>query len=75
LIGEWSASFDTLVCDKLDVVMAGIATNGTAPELNREIEPERKAFLRNFVEAQMVTFEAADIGISKGWFYWTFKME
>ncbi len=29
IIGEWSASFDTLVCDKLDVVMAGIASNGT----------------------------------------------
>lgn len=29
IIGEWSASFDTLVCDKLDVVMAGIAANGT----------------------------------------------
>jgi hypothetical protein len=28
IIGEWSASFDTLVCDKLDVVMAGIAENG-----------------------------------------------
>lgn len=28
IIGEWSASFDTLVCDKLDIVMAGIALNG-----------------------------------------------
>lgn len=75
IIGEWSASFDTLVCDKLDVVMAGIAANGTAPEFHREIEPERKAFLRRFVEAQMVTYEAADTGVSRGWFYWNFKME
>ena len=28
IIGEWSASFDTLVCDKLDEVMSGIAKNG-----------------------------------------------
>ena len=28
IIGEWSASFDTLVCDKLDDVMKGIAENG-----------------------------------------------
>lgn len=75
IIGEWSASFDTLVCDKLDIVMAGIAVNGTAAEFDREIEPERKAFLRNFVEAQMVTYESADVGVSRGWFYWNFKME
>jgi len=75
IIGEWSASFDTLVCDKLDVVMAGIAANGFAPEFDRKIEPKRQAFLRNFVEAQMVTYEAADIGVSRGWFYWNFKME
>jgi hypothetical protein len=28
IIGEWSASFDTLVCSKLDVVMASIAADG-----------------------------------------------
>jgi len=75
IIGEWSASFDTLVCDKLDVVMAGIAANGTAPEFDRQISPLRQSFLRNFVEAQMVSYEAADGGVSSGWFYWTFKME
>jgi len=74
LIGEWSASFDTLVCDKLDQVMAGIAVNGTAPEFNRQISPDRQDFLKHFVEAQMVVFEASK-GISAGWFYWTFKME
>jgi hypothetical protein len=104
IIGEWSASFDTLVSDKLDVVMAGIASNGTldifvwkiylfsivitssslqimfhfigiAAEFDRQISPKRQAFLRNFVEAQMVTYEAVDAGVSSGWFYWTFKME
>ena len=34
IIGEWSASFDTLVGDKLDVVMAGIAANGTCENHN-----------------------------------------
>jgi len=75
IIGEWSASYDTLVVDKLDVVMAGIAANGTAPEFYREINLKRKAFLRNFVEAQMVTYEAAETGVSRGWFFWNFKME
>lgn len=75
IIGEWSASFDTLVVDKLNDVMAGIAANGTAPEFHREINPKRKAFLRNFVEAQMVTYEATSTGVSRGWFYWNFKME
>jgi Endoglucanase len=28
IIGEWSVSVDTLVCDKLDVVMSGIRTTG-----------------------------------------------
>lgn len=61
--------------DKLDVVMAGIAENGTAAEFDRQIPPKRQAFLRNFVEAQMVSYEAKDEGVSKGWFYWTLKME
>jgi len=75
IIGEWSASFDTLVCDKLDVVMDGIAATGKAPEFDRVISPDRQDFLENFVKAQMVTFEAANVGVSRGWFYWTFKME
>jgi len=40
-------------------------------EYDREIGEERKAFLRNFVEAQMVAWESGSIG----WFYWNFKME
>lgn len=75
VFGEWSASFDTLVISMLDVVMKGIARNGTAPFLDRTISNRRKEFLSNFVQAQMVTYEAADLGISRGWFYWTFKTE
>ena len=48
---------------------------GVAPEFDRVISPDRQDFLENFVKAQMVTFEAANVGVSRGWFYWTFKME
>jgi len=75
IIGEWSASFDTLVVTKLYDVMQGISKTGEAPEYDRKISKPRQDFLRNFVEAQMVTYEARDVGISSGWFYWTLKME
>jgi hypothetical protein len=75
LIGEWSASYDTLVVDKLGDVMKGIEQTGRAPELDREISQARKDFLRNFVEAQMVAYEAQDEAVSRGWFYWTLKTE
>lgn len=75
MFGEWSVSFDTLVVIKLYEVMDQIAKTGVAPYLDRQLSPGRMDFLRNFALAQMVTYEAADLGISKGWFYWTFKME
>jgi glucan 1,3-beta-glucosidase len=75
IVGEWSAAFDTLVDTKLDIVMNGIAATGIAPEFDRQIPELRQKFLRNFVEAQMVTYEAATTGVSRGWFYWTLKME
>jgi len=76
IIGEWSASFDTLVSAKLDTVMAAIATNGTALEMDRVLSTNRQAFLRHFVTSQMVTYEAAPTGgVSRGWFFWTLKME
>jgi hypothetical protein len=60
---------------KLDTVMDAIAMNGTALEMDRQLSPLRKDFLRHFVEAQMVTYEAANVGVSSGWFFWTLKME
>lgn len=75
IIGEWSVSLDTLVCDKLDNVMEGIRETGVAPEFHREIPVERQSFLRYFAEAQMVAYEAESYGVSSGWFYWTFKTE
>lgn len=55
--------------------MKGIATNGEAPYFNRTISKARGNFLMNFVEAQMVTYEAAEVGVSRGWFFWTLKTE
>lgn len=88
IIGEWSASFDTLVVAKLDAVMTSIADHQVALEMDRVISPERMDFLKNFVQAQMVTYEAAkptvmtgskeeqeQQGVSRGWFFWTLKME
>lgn len=75
MVGEWSAAVDVLPVDRLYQVMQGIASTGTAPLLNRQFTPERQDFLRNFVMAQIVTYEAADKGIASAWFYWTVKME
>lgn len=75
IVGEWSASFDSLPKTLLKEIMEGIATNGTAPMFDRKLPVPRQAFMRNFVEAQMVAYEAVSLGISSGWFYWNFKME
>jgi glucan 1,3-beta-glucosidase len=55
--------------------MIGIAANGVAPYFVRELSFERKEFLRNYVEAQIVTFENGVIGTLSAWFYWTLKVE
>ena len=76
LTGEWSGAFDVLPTALTPQLMKGIAINGVAPYLNRTLSIPRKEFLRNFVEAQMVAYEAADSGgISSGWLFWNFKME
>jgi len=51
------------------------AKTGKALDFDREIPAARKQFLRSFVEAQMVAYEAASVGVSSGWFFWTFKTE
>lgn len=75
IVGEWSASFDTLVVEKLRDVMANIHDHHEALEMDRKLSKERREFLRNHVEAQMVAFESAQTGVSSGWFYWTLKTE
>ena len=72
---EWSASYDQSVGDQVPALISGIAKNGTADRFDRELSQERKDFLRNFVSAQMVSYEAVVPGESAGWFYWNFKME
>lgn len=72
---EWSAAYDAMPGELLQFVMEGIAVNGTAPDFYRILEPDRREFLRKFVESQMVAYEAADSDLGRGWFYWTIKME
>lgn len=75
IIGEWSAAVDTLPTELEIAIMNHIAANGTALMLDREMTPDRKKFLKNFVEAQMVAYEEAQVGTSSGHIYWNFKME
>jgi glucan 1,3-beta-glucosidase len=75
IIGEWSAAYDALPTAMTPFIMKHIETTGRAPFLNRTLSAERREFLRNFVEAQMVAYEARDAGISSGWLFWNFKME
>lgn len=75
IMGEWSAAFDSLPTALVPYIMQHIAATGSAPLLNRTLPPERKAFLRNFVEAQMVAYESRSTGVSSGWLFWNFKME
>ena len=62
--------------------MKGISLQGQVPLLNRTLDKKRSNFLRNFVQAQMIAYEAADSitkdspnGIASGWLFWNFKME
>ena len=75
IFSEWSASFDQSVGDQVQDLMDGIAEHGVAERFDQQLSKERKEFLRNFVEAQMVSYEAVEPGESKGWFYWNFKIE
>ena len=76
MVGEWSAAYDTLVGPKLQDLMRGIRDTGVLPEMDKQFTVPEMDFLRNFVQAQMVAFEAVDDPVpSSGWFYWTAKME
>jgi hypothetical protein len=70
---EWSAAFDAMPGELLQVIMKGIAENGTAPDFDRTLEPARGDFVKRFAQAQMVVLE--DERVSDGWFYWTWKTE
>jgi len=76
IVGEWSAAYDVDPAAKLQQVMNGIAKSGTIPE-DRPASKERIDFLRQFVKAQMVTYESPSSSpdVSSGWFFSNFKME
>ncbi|VEU34579.1 unnamed protein product [Pseudo-nitzschia multistriata] len=76
LTGEWSAAFDALPTALVPDLMEGISKTGQLPQRNRTLSSGRVGFLRNFCEAQMIAYEAADSGgVSAGWLFWNFKME
>lgn len=77
IVGEWTASYDSLVSTQINDVFEYIRKLGLAKNLARKISKNEKKFLRNFVETQMVVYEGGSIGqeASNGWFYWNFKME
>lgn len=75
MVGEWSAAYDTLPAALIEDIMDNIATSGKALLWDRAMPADRQEFLRHFVQAQIVTFEAASVGTASAWFYWTFKME
>ena len=80
IVGEFSAAFDTLVSTKLEDVMESYRQPGQPIlEHDRVLNAERRSFLRNFVEAQMVAFEGGSLPPNqnpmRGWFFWNFKME
>lgn len=74
---EWSASFDQSVGDQVPALMESIVSNqGIADQFHRTLSLERRDFLRHFIQAQMVSYEALDAPIeSAGWFFWNIKME
>lgn len=75
IVTEWSAAFDKNPGPLLEMIMINIAINGTAPFFDRNLPEKRQAFLENFIKAQIVAYEAREIGFSKGWFFWTLKTE
>jgi glucan 1,3-beta-glucosidase len=75
IVTEWTAVYDRDPGPMLEEILDGIAINGTAPYIDRQLSQPRKDMLHNFIQAQIVSYEVADIGFGKGWFFWTFKTE
>mmetsp|Transcript_6158 Transcript_6158/g.7880 ORF Transcript_6158/g.7880 Transcript_6158/m.7880 type:complete len:462 (+) Transcript_6158:387-1772(+) len=82
-VGEWTAAFDRTPSPELEKAYENDQLKYVSPELT----PERKKFLRQYVMAQIATYEATpDDSIPyqhgaeefldfHGWFFWNFKME
>jgi len=73
LVGEWTAAFDKNPSYQLSRVMGDISRGKNIGSTASPMTEERRAFLRRFVEAQMVAYESARD--AKGWFFWNFKVE
>lgn len=75
IVTEWTAVYDRDPGPMLEEILDTIAVNGTAPYMDRQLSQPRKDLLHNFIQAQIVAYEVADIGFGRGWFFWTFKTE
>ena len=75
VVGAWSGGYDTDILALTDDIMRTISLNGTNPFLSRQVSPQEIQFLDNYIKAQMVAYEFAEAGISRGWFFETMKTE
>jgi glucan 1,3-beta-glucosidase len=78
IVGEWSAAYDILPKEMVKEIMKEIQDPKMqkAPSMmDRTLSEERKEFLEHHVQAQMVSYESVDTGVSSGWFFYTLKME
>ena len=76
IVAEWTGAFDAMPGEVLKPIMKGICEHGVAPLMDRQLSDERKSFLTKFIQSQIVSYEAAEMGdLAYGWFYWNFKME
>ena len=57
---------------QIPLLMDYIHGTGGAFDLHRTLGEPRQAFLRNYLEAQIVNFEGSSFS---GWFFWNFKVE
>jgi glucan 1,3-beta-glucosidase len=76
IVTEWSTAYDAMPGELLKVVLESIRETGVAALQDRQLSDDRKKFLKQFAQAQIVSFEQAGIpGLNHGWFYWTLKLE
>jgi len=77
IVGEWSAAYDILPREMVKEIMQEIQDPKTqkVARMDRTLSEERKKFLEHHVQAQMVSYENVDTGVSSGWFFYTLKME
>jgi len=75
IVAEWSAAFDAMPGEVLKPIMKSINEYGVAILMDRQLSQDRMDFLKQFIQAQIVMYEAKTAGVGHGWFYWNFKME